>query len=139
MNLIIELIYQLLSYGFWWFAFIAIACLAAKNARGWVLPLGHLVVAMIILSLDVAWIRREMAQPGWSPENGPDMDILFAIGMIARILLVNLVLLPLSIIVLSRSKKPRPSRPVHRPESGPESPRSRNLRGPGSVPASKLS
>ena len=112
MNLIIWLFYQLLSYGFWWLAFLAIAYLAAKSGRWWVIPIGHLATAAIILYLDVAWIRKEMSQPGWSPENGPDMDIIFAIGMLARILLINSVLLPFSVIVLKKNKK----KPIQPPE-----------------------
>ena len=104
MNLIPWLFSQLLSYGFWWLVFIAVAYLAAKSGRGWVVPLGHLATATIIFFLDVAWIRSEMAQPGWSPDSGPDMDGVFAIGMLARILLINSVLLPFSMIILRKSK-----------------------------------
>ncbi len=70
---------------------------------------GHFVIAALIFVLDVTWIRSEMARPEWSPGTGPDMDIVFSIGMFIRIFLVNLVLIPLSIYLI---KKKSPNKAV---------------------------
>ena len=106
MNLVAWLFFQLLSYGLWWAVFIAIAVVGAKKGRWLGIFAGHCVIAVMILFLDIAWIRSEMSKPGWSPDTGPDMDIVFDIGVLARIILVNLTLMPLSIFFLRKKKEP---------------------------------
>jgi hypothetical protein len=58
----------------------------------------HLLVAVAVVLLDVQWIQSEMREPGWSGE--PDQDIVFAIGVLLRVVLVNAVLLPVGLIAL---------------------------------------
>jgi hypothetical protein len=106
MNLLTWAFFQLLSYGFWWIAFIPIACAAAKYGKSGGMFAGHIVIAIIIFFLDAAWISSAMAKPDWDPVNGPDMDIAFYIGMCIRIFLVNLTLIPLGLFMM-RQKKPK--------------------------------
>jgi len=97
---------QLLSYSIvTWFAFVLIALCAARYGGWWLVPLGHLAVAALIVFLDVRWIQSEMIKPGW---NGlPDMDLTFFSGVLMRIILFNAVLLPVTSIgiLLNRRKR----------------------------------
>jgi hypothetical protein len=97
MQTLLFIFWQLASYSIvTWIVFVAIAFLTARYLPWWCIPIGHFVVAAIIYYLDVRWIRSEMSKPGW--DGTPDMDIIFAIGMFVRIILVNTVLLPLSFL-----------------------------------------
>ena len=109
MNIVAWVLLQFASYGLWWIAFIGIAFVCAKNWKWIGMFSGHFVIAALIFVLDVTWIRSEMAKPEWSPDIGPDMDIVFSIGMFIRIFLVNLILLPLSIYLI---KKKSPNKAV---------------------------
>lgn len=87
--------WQLLSYGaLSWLVFLLVAYCVARYGRWWLIPVGHLAIALLIVFLDIAWIQSEMSKPDW---NGlPDMDIGFSLGVLFRILLVNTVLLPIT-------------------------------------------
>jgi hypothetical protein len=99
---------QLISYGPWpWLLFITVAFGAAYLLRGPGVFLGHLLIAAAIVVLDLQWIQAEMHQPGWTGQ--PDQDVVFIIGMLLRILLINTTLLPVSILAL-RLRRSRPSR-----------------------------
>jgi hypothetical protein len=92
MQVIIWGFWQLLSYSIVsWLAFALIAFCAARYGGWCFVPVGHLVVAIVVVLLDIRWIRAEMNTPGW---NGiPDMDVIFYFGMLMRILLINTILL----------------------------------------------
>lgn len=106
MELIPALFWQLASYGVVaWLVFVAIAYLTARHFPWWCIPIGHLVVGGIIAFLDILWIHSEMSKPGW--DGTPDMDIVFDIGMLIRIFLVNTLLLPLSFVGAGRRKSSR--------------------------------
>lgn len=47
-------------------------------------------VAIISGWLDLAWIRSEMAKPGWDGQ--PDQDAVFIIGVILRISIASVLL-----------------------------------------------
>ncbi len=88
---------QLSSYGIGtWLILVFIAFCAARYGGCWLIPVGHLVVAAIIVFLDIRWIQGEMNKPGW--DGTPDMDIIFEFGVLMRILLINTVLLPVTAI-----------------------------------------
>ncbi len=90
---------QLASYGEWaWALFIAVAFVAACFVRVRGILLGHLLVAIAVATLDVRWVRTEMGKPGWDGQ--PDQDIVFAIGVLLRVVLINGVLLPVSMVGL---------------------------------------
>lgn len=100
------LLSQLASYSpIVWLAFVAIA-FGAGRFLGWgSVIFGHFLVAGLVTFLDVQWIQEEMRRPGW--DGLPDMDFVFYIGLLIRIVLINTVLLPLSIIaVRMRVKQP---------------------------------
>ena len=103
-------LWQLLSYSIVsWLAFALIVFCTARCGGWWLIPLGHIGVASIIVFLDVRWIQEAMAEPGW---NGvPDMDIIFATGVMARILIINTALLPVTasgIWLRQRKRLPSP-------------------------------
>lgn len=93
MNALTWILWQILSYSIpTWVCFVAIAFCAARFI-GWLgVPAGSFVVAISLYALDVRWIRAEMNAPGW--DGTPDMDIIFMFGVLARIVLINAVLLP---------------------------------------------
>jgi hypothetical protein len=99
---------QLISYGVWpWLLFAAIALAAAYLLRVPGIFLGHILVAIAVVVLDVQWIQSEMRKPGWDPNVGPDQDFVFMIGVVVRIVLINTVLLPVgfSALHLRRSRQ----------------------------------
>jgi len=90
---------QLISYGVWpWVVFVAIAFAGAYFGGVAGVVLGHVVVAVVVVVLDVQWVQSEMRRPGWDGQ--VDQDIVFMIGVVGRILLINTVLLPVSILAL---------------------------------------
>ncbi|SFJ16988.1 hypothetical protein [Planctomicrobium piriforme] len=90
------MISQLAIYGvLWWLAFISLAFVAARlGGIGGILA-GQVLIAIVVAGLDIQWIQAEMHRPDWDGE--PDQDIVFVIGMLIRIVLVNTVLLPVSV------------------------------------------
>src|SRR5512133_2312878 len=98
---------QIASYGVLpWLAFVSVAALTAYLLRTPGVLLGHLLVAGAVVYLDVQWIQAEMAKPGWNGQ--PDQDFVFLLGVVARIVLVNTVLLPVSVLALRlRRRTPR--------------------------------
>ena len=52
---------------------------------------GQFIVAAIIIILDYRWIEMEMSKPEWN--GAPDMDFVFYIGVLIRIVIINSVLL----------------------------------------------
>ena len=108
MHIINWMLWQLFSYGLvTWLAFLLIAYSAARYGGWRLVPVGHLVVAAIILFLDMRWIRAEMSRPGW--DGTPDMDMVFHFGVLMRILLVNAILLLVTAIGLWRRRRLRPA------------------------------
>jgi hypothetical protein len=96
---------QVLNYKFWWLAFIAIAIICAKTGKWFAVIAGHIAILLIVGYLDAEWLSAEMSKPGWDPMTGPDLDIVFEMGVIVRVFLVNLTLLPLSIFYLKKKRK----------------------------------
>ncbi|WP_395751774.1 hypothetical protein [Prosthecobacter sp.] len=70
----------------------------ARYAPWWCLPLGHLAVAMILNEVHGLWIDQEMRRPGW--DGLPDLDIVFAIGVMTEIGFVSGILLPVTALGL---------------------------------------
>ncbi len=87
----LETLTQLTCYGFiGWGVFVAIA--ATMVWRGGFLGMvtGWIAIAAIIVVLDFIWIRGEISRPGW--DGVPDQDILFMIGVLIRVFIVNMLL-----------------------------------------------
>lgn len=59
--------------------------------------LGVFVVTGILLTLDVNWIFADMRD---HPENGRDADGIFMFGVALRVVVFNLLLLPVSFLGL---------------------------------------
>jgi len=92
---------QLISYGVWpWVLFVVVALTAAYLLRVPGIFLGHLLIAIAVVVLDVRWIQSEMRKPGWDPNAGPDQDFVFMAGVVLRILLINTFLLPVSVLAV---------------------------------------
>ena len=73
---------QLTSFGVGpWALFVAIAFATAYSLRGPGIFLGHLLVAIVVVDLDVQCIQSEMRKPGRDPNVGPDQDFVFTIGV----------------------------------------------------------
>jgi 4-amino-4-deoxy-L-arabinose transferase-like glycosyltransferase len=90
---------QLVSYGVWpWLLFVAIALASAYLLRVPGIFFGHLLVAIAVVVFDVQWIQSEMRKPGWDGQ--PDQDLVFMTAMVLRIVLVNMTLLPISILAM---------------------------------------
>lgn len=89
------LLLQFFSYSFiTWLTFAAIAFCAARYFPWWCIPVGHIAVAVILFYQDFNYIQSEMRKPGY---NGtPDLDIIFIFGLLIRIFLINLTLLPIT-------------------------------------------
>ncbi len=82
---------QLLSYSPGaWLTFLLVAASAAYWGRWLGIVIGHLLLAFVILYLDV---RYQSAHA-----NKMDLDLDFSVGVAARIVLVNTVLLPVSAV-----------------------------------------
>jgi hypothetical protein len=90
---------QLLSYGVLsWLAFVGIAFLASR-CGGWIgMFLGQCVVAGAVLVLDIDYATTHAYM---------DMDIVFTLGLLARVMLINTVLLPVSAIGIFLRRKRR--------------------------------
>ena len=95
---------QLLSYSLgMWLAFIFMAWITARMLGLPGIFLGHIMIAIAVACLDVQWIQSEMRKPEW---NGlPDQDFVFMIGVIVRIVLINTVLLPVSILAMRQRRR----------------------------------
>lgn len=99
--------WQLLAYDpLSWAVFIGIAFFVARYLPGVCIPLGQIAVGIVVAILDTYWIQAEMHKPGWY--GIPDQDFFFYMGVFARIVLVNSVLIPVSILgVWLRRKRVR--------------------------------
>ncbi|WP_372370959.1 hypothetical protein [Candidatus Uabimicrobium sp. HlEnr_7] len=98
------LLLQVFTYGFFvWFLWIAISfCVAFYGGKIGVL-FGHVVIGVFIVSCDLYWIQESMIKPDW---NGvPDMDIIFCIGVVIRVIIVNSLLLGVSVLGLHFREK----------------------------------
>jgi hypothetical protein len=107
---------QLLSYPLLnWLLFVGIA-LAASFFGGWVgiIP-GHYVIALVVLLLDIDYATTHEYM---------DMDIVFTMGVLFRIVLINTVLLPVSaaglLVRRRRKEKAKSSGAADEVEDGPE-------------------
>jgi hypothetical protein len=82
------IISQLLSYSMpTWIAFVAIGFTAVWLLRTPGVFIGNIIVALAVTALDVQWIQSEMHKPGWNGQ--PDQDFVFMIGVVLRVILVN--------------------------------------------------
>ncbi len=91
MNLLRLILHEMVWYGFWWLPLIGLAGCFARYL-GW--PgffIGALLISVLIVFLDARWIFQEMRE---HPENGRDADFVFWFGVLCRMLLFNIVLLP---------------------------------------------
>ena len=82
-------------YGLWWLPFVAIAFVSARyfGRRG--IIFGAIALAILIYILDGMWITADMKE---HPEYGRDADFVFLFGVSIRIILFNIVLLPVTLI-----------------------------------------
>jgi hypothetical protein len=101
---------QILSYSLLaWIAFAAVAIVPSGTGKVPGMIVGHCVIAVIVLALDVNWVRSAMSSPTYNPNTGPDFDaafyILFPVGVLLRVVAINTVLLPLSFAAIWVSQR----------------------------------
>ena len=96
---------QVLSYSLLaWLAFVSIAGGAAYLGKWRGVLIGLLAIALLVSFLDVAY------QSSHSKEM--DMDAVFAVGMIDRVLLINAVLLPVHLLGLFAAYHRKTAKPA---------------------------
>ena len=96
MQILSFLLWQLLHYGLAWLAFAGITFFVARYTPWWCVPFGYIAVAITIYWLDAGWVQAEMRKPDW---NGtPDLDMIFMFAVLIRIFVVNMLLVPLTIL-----------------------------------------
>jgi hypothetical protein len=90
---------QLTSYG-WiaWAVFVVVTILAAVARRVGVLVGAQILIAVIVTVLDVIWVQEEMRRPGWDGQ--PDQDLIFLLGVLVRVVMINSLLLPVAYIAM---------------------------------------
>ncbi|MBN2473253.1 MAG: hypothetical protein JXB62_01495 [Pirellulales bacterium] len=101
MDTITLIVCELASYSVLsWLVFACVVYGAARYGGAGFVPFAHFAVVVVVVFLDLRSIDAEMSKPGW---NGiPDRDFLFCIGMAMRIVVINVVLLPVTGIGLWR-------------------------------------
>ena|ERR1043166_243921 len=98
LKLIISELYDLTAYDvFLWVCFLAIGFCGPRYLGWFGFFLVPVVIAILITALDIHWIFQDMRE---HPENGRDANFVFWFGVLCRIILLNGVLLPFSIIGL---------------------------------------
>jgi hypothetical protein len=97
------IVLQLLSYPLLnWLLFVAIA-FGASFLGGWIcIFVGHFAIAFAVLLLDIDYAMTHEYM---------DMDIVFTMGVVARVVLINTLLLPVSAagLFLRKRWKDRPA------------------------------
>lgn len=81
-----------------WGGFIFLAFIVARLLNWPGIVLGHVLIAIAIFALDFQWVHGEMNRPGW--DGSPDLDFVFGLGVLVRIVLINSLLLPVSLFAL---------------------------------------
>ena len=89
------ILYDIWWYGWLWLPFIAIAFCSARFAGCFGILLSVVLIAVALLILDTRWIYDEMQN---HPENGRDADGVFMFGVFLRVVVFNLLLLPVSLV-----------------------------------------
>ena len=99
------ILYEIWWYGLLnWIIFIAIAFCASRFLGCFDMLLSVFVVAVTLLLLDVNWIFDDMRD---HPENGRDADMIFMLGVALRVVVFNLLLLPVSLFGLRLFRRRR--------------------------------
>jgi len=88
-----------------WAGFIVLTFIVARWLDVPGVVLGHILLAIAIVALDVQWVQGEMRRPGWNGQ--PDADFVFALGVLVRIVLFNSLLLPVSLFALRTKRRRR--------------------------------
>ena len=96
MQILNFLLWQLLHFGLAWLLFGTITFYAARYTPWWCVPFGYFAVAVTIYWLDATWVQAEMRKPGW--DGTPDLDMIFMFGVLIRIFIVNMFLVPLTVL-----------------------------------------
>lgn len=94
-------------YGLWWLPFIAITFIAARYFGWRGVILGAVALAILIYILDFLWIAADMKN---HPEHGRDADFVFLFGVLLRVILFNIVLVPVTFIGLRFRARSRRSK-----------------------------
>ena len=106
MQVLLLFLSQFLAYGILgWLVFVAVAFCAARFGGLLGMFAGHICIAVIVGVLDVRWVTSAMHAPGW--DGAPDMDFVFMVGLVLRIVLINTFLLVVTIPALRAWRRHR--------------------------------
>lgn len=99
MGIVYWIFSQIISYPVAvWAGFIVLTFVVARWLDVPGVVLGHILIAIAIFALDFEWVQGEMKKPRWDGQ--PDMDFVFTLGVLVRILVFNCMLLPISLFAL---------------------------------------
>jgi len=85
---------QLITYGSFVLVCFALGTYCAARYLGlWGILLAHLLVTGVIIFLDVQWIQEEMTDP----TSRADQDLVFFVGVMIRIVVMNVILMPIAL------------------------------------------
>lgn len=86
-----------LEYEFYyWIVWCLVTFFTTKRFGLLGLLVAHLVVFLSIAVSDIYLMSEFMEKPEW--DGTPDMDILFFLGIVIRVIIVNICLLPIGLI-----------------------------------------
>ena len=104
------ILYDIWWYGWLWLGFVAVAFCTTRFMGGFGCLLSGFVIAGILLVLDVNWIYDDMRH---HPENGRDADFIFMFGVLIRVVVFNLLLLPVSFLGAWLRRRSRTAKLAH--------------------------
>jgi hypothetical protein len=105
-NLSLFLRYEIAFYWLWWLCFIAIG-FSLSRYRGLLgLVASIILISFLIVGIEVHSVFQDMRD---RPELGRDADGIFVFGMLCRLVLFNIFVLPASIVGLRLRARRQPA------------------------------
>jgi hypothetical protein len=97
MNFLMFLRYELAFYWAWWICFIAIGFCLARQLGILGVFASIVLISILIVGIEVHSVFKDMHE---HPELGRDADGVFVFGVLCRIVVFNIFVLPVSIVAL---------------------------------------
>jgi hypothetical protein len=105
-NLPLFLRYEIAFYGLWWLCFIAIGFSLARYRGLLGLVASIIMISFVIVGIEVHSVFQDMRD---RPELGRDADGIFVFGVLCRLVLFNIFVLPASIVGLRLRSRRQPA------------------------------